>query len=684
MYRLQIYDTQKGAATQMDLGGEIITIGRDPACEVVLNDINISRKHARIEPLGRFYVVRDLKSTNGTWVNQNPVKMHLLKDGDVVRIGSCRLVVKVSGAEAVDGGPTRPADAGATHTEIIEDPFSYDASGDSGHTVRIDVGRNESDQIHAQREPREQLLRLHEISRKLGFIETPMVLCGHVVEIVLDELKADRAAILAPEGESFRIFSARVAPSEKGQPFNIHQGVLRSAVQDLTAILTEDARSDQRFKDGKERSADRVKSVMCVPLLAQTNLEALVYVDRTTTNAPFKEDDLRFLAVIGNQVAINLANARLFEEILLEKQKIQAVLSSLKDGLVITDPSFVVQSCNSAASEILYPQEAGYPVGKNFLELLKDRDKGFDQGEFHRALRGTRDFGLLVEKDKVLRAYAVSVAPFAPGGGDRTGFAFSLRDTTDFHHLQELKSEFIRNASHKLRTPLTILLSSIDLLRVSPNGPEGSPPDLKDMVNGMEKNLQQLETMVNRFLEFAELDRTRFNLREVNLKEVVALAQAGVQSKLQEKRITLRNGIAPEKEMVVVGDTDRLVQCLYNILENSVKFAPEGTTVTISAHIAGDSIDFSVEDEGPGIPPQHLMDIFSGFHQVEKIPTGEVPGAGLGLTIAKRIIHAHSGTISAQSPVGATGRGTRITIALPKAGFPSTDVLAKDVVNQVV
>lgn len=676
MYLLQIYDSEKGAATQMVLGGEVITIGRDPACEVILNDINISRKHARIEPLGRFYVVRDLKSTNGTWVNQNPVKMHLLKDGDVVRIGSCRLVVKASGA-------VHPAELGATHTEIIADPFSYDASGDSGHTVRIDLAKKESDQIHAGREPREQLLRLHDISRKLGFIETPTVLCGHVVEIVLDELMADRAAILIPEGESFRIVAARVAPAEKGQPFNIHQGVLRSAVQDLTAILTEDARSDQRFQDGKERSADRVKSVMCVPLLAQTNLEALVYLDRTNTNAPFKEDDLRFLAVIGNQVAINLANARLFEEVLLEKQKIQAVISSMKDGLVITDPSFVVQSCNAAASEILFPQKVGYPVGKDFLKLLKERDQGFEQGEFQRALRGTRDFGLMVERDKDVRAYAVSVAPFTPGGGERTGFAFSLRDATDFHHLQELKSEFIRNASHKLRTPLTILLSSVDLLRVLPFAPGGSSADLKDMVNGMEKNLQQLESMVNRFLEFAELDRTRFNLREVNLKEVVALAQAGVQSKLQEKGIAFRSDIAPDHEMVVVGDTDRLVQCFYNILENAVKFAPENSIVTVSAGVCGDSILLSVEDEGPGIPSHHLMDIFSGFHQVEKIPTGEVPGAGLGLTIAKRIVHAHSGTITAQSPVVETGKGTRITIALPKAGFPSTDVLANDVVSQV-
>jgi two-component system sensor histidine kinase VicK len=99
-----------------------------------------------------------------------------------------------------------------------------------------------------------------------------------------------------------------------------------------------------------------------------------------------------------------------------------------------------------------------------------------------------------------------------------------------------------------------------------------------------------------------------------------------------------------------------------------VKFAPPRSTVRVRSEVGEEWIRLHLEDEGPGIPSEDLLDIFSGFHQVEKLPTGEVPGAGLGLTIAKRIIHAHHGNITALSPVPETGKGTVITISLPRPG----------------
>ncbi len=656
MYRLQIYDQRNNLASTVVLSLDPITIGRDPSCELPLSDINISRKHARIEPMGRFYVVRDLKSTNGTWVNQTPVRMHLLKHGDVVRVGNYRLVVQVTG-EA--GRPEGEPDVDDCHTKIIEDPFSWDQSS-SGHTVRIKVAKGNLPFL-AEREARERLVRLQEISRKLGFIETPAVLCGQVAETVLEELSADRACFLQPDGDELRTVAVRVAEAEKGRPFDIHQGVVRSAMDDLNAILIEDAAQDQRFRE--KGAVHGVRAVMCVPLVAQTNVQGVIYVDRTTNEQPFTEDDLRFLTVIGNQVAINLANARLFEEVLLEKQKVQAVVSSLKDGLVITDQKLMVQSCNAAASWILFHDRSGYPEGKNLLDLLLAQDLSLEEGDLLATVRERRDFRLLVRVHEDVRAYAVSIAPIS-GDTAHSGYVFSFRDTTDLLHLQELKSEFIRNASHKLRTPLTVLMGNLDLFRS--NHQEQMEENRTMLVAGMQKNLVQLQSLVTRFLEFAELDRTRIQLRPIDLRDVVAMAANGVASAATDKNIHIINEVAREEALTVMGDTDRLVQCLHNIVENSIKFAPEGSSVWVRAEEGEGHIRIRIEDEGPGIPQSDLLDIFAGFHQVEKLPTGEVPGAGLGLTIAKQIIHAHSGSISALSPVPDTGKGTVITISLPK------------------
>ncbi len=613
--------------------------------------------------MGRFYVLRDLKSTNGTWVNQNPIRTHILKHGDVVRLGNSRLVVQVS-AESAEMGEEHNLEKDDCHTKIIDSPFAFDSSPESRHTLRLNVSK-EGVQFPSGKKLQERLLKLHEISKKIGFIETPTILCGQVVEIVLKELKADRATILVPEGDELCTIAARVSSPELGQPFNIHYGVLRNAIDERTAILTENAAKDQRFQADSEQSAENIGSVMCVPLVAQNNLQGLIYVDRISNSEPFTEDDLRFLAVISNQVAINLANARLFEEILLEKQKVQAVVSSLKDGLVITDQGLFVQSCNAAAARILFQELSGSLEGENLQDLLLDRDPSLDENELQSAIREGKEFQIHIQRNSDVRAYIVSVAPFIPGEGDQAGYAFSFRDTTDLLHLQQLKSEFICNASHKLRTPLTVIMGSLDLMRsLSSDEEEGEDRTL--LIEGMKKNLEQFQGLVTRFLEFAELDRARYRLREIDLQEVVAVASSGISPQAVEKKIQVLNNIPRGQPLLVQGDLDRLVQCLHNVLENAVKFAPEESQVRVQSEMEDGWIKIHIEDEGPGIPAEDLQDIFSGFHQVEKMPTGEVPGAGLGLTITKRIIHAHQGSITAVSPVPSTDKGTLITISLPR------------------
>src|ERR1041385_7676797 len=150
MHRLLIYDNAGNMASSHNLGREALTIGREPSCELPLADINISRKHARIEPIGRFYVIRDLKSTNGTWVNQNPVKMHLLKHGDVIRIGNFRLVVQAPGDASPHAGDIDPAREDC-HTKIIDAAFAYDGAPESRHTFRLNVGE-QSAQYPSDRE----------------------------------------------------------------------------------------------------------------------------------------------------------------------------------------------------------------------------------------------------------------------------------------------------------------------------------------------------------------------------------------------------------------------------------------------------------------------------------------------------------------------------------------------------
>jgi two-component system sensor histidine kinase BaeS len=247
------------------------------------------------------------------------------------------------------------------------------------------------------------------------------------------------------------------------------------------------------------------------------------------------------------------------------------------------------------------------------------------------------------------------------------GEAFNAM-TASLRRSEQAKNAFLADVTHELRTPLTVIKGTIETLEDGAlDDAEGRLP----LLASMERETDRLIRMVNELLVLTRADAgaLRLNLQALDMAPL-ARARCDTLAPLAARRqVGLRVAAAEEESPVgvfVLGDADRLAQVLDNLLDNAIRHAPDRSTVTVTLTRAGDEVQCSVHDPGPGIPAEHLPLIFERFYRVDAARDRASGGAGLGLAIARALITAQGGRIGAQS---AAGQGTSITFSLPAAGI---------------
>ncbi len=651
MFCLQITNAAGQLVNHVRLTENAITLGRDPRCTISLPQSDVSREHAVIESYGNFFVVKDLASTNGTWVNGSPVKSHILRAGDVLKVGENRIVVEeMLQSEERVGESCR--------AEISDEGFDLEEFEESGKTLRLDRAVVLAE-LGSGNTCQDRLVRINQICRQISYIDIPEVLYHKVLEQVLLEMEADRIGFLVVDehGHLRPVAALSVASEDPEDIFPIHSGVLDTVSREQSALLIADATVPAR-----EDGSDSVSSVMCAPLVSEGRLCGALYMDRLRNAVAFTRMELELLVVVAGHISVSLTNSRLFEEVLVEKRSVQSIIDSLQEGLVITGPGLVIENVNVAASRML-PMKGGL-VGKKFLDVLEEVSLEFRAETFVDACDSHGVFKVTIPVKESARTYVGSVAPYPRPGENGPGTVFVLRDSSGYLNLENLKSYFIQTAAHKLRTPLTVLIGNMELIRVEIE--DVKSPGMDELLDTVSQNLARLWSLVERFVEFTELDQRPHFSKQIDLNEVIDLAWAGLIEKAADRGVRCVKDIPVAPNVRLQGDRDRLVQCFSNLLDNAIKFSATGEEVRVEAELSDDGgLDVRVVDAGLGIPVDQLPYVFSGFHQVEARSTGEMPGAGLGLTIAQRILHVHGASIHAESPNPMTGKGSVFRIRFP-------------------
>lgn len=646
---LQIFDRDDKIG-EVQLSDKPVTIGRDASCDVVLRDPSVSRTHARIEPKGRFYVIRDNGSTNGTMVNSRVVSLHVLEQGDLIRVG--KFIVKVLAP------PGRRGDTSKIRVEKMRS--ANEARVRKGARLKPQFRPGETAAEAAVLGERERLLRLYEIQQKLGFLDSLDSLQSQALEIMLRELRADRGCILL--GDFERVEQVETAADLDASAVAYLRGDQVVWEGEEIIIPREFLEHVLNNRTGASRDDPDVLPGMGAPFEANGRILGIVYLERMNHAQPFHENELRFLTLISSMLAVNLTNTLLYEEVCGEKEKLQAMIAGLSEGVLITDSRFRILDASALASTLLGEHEN--LIGKSFLELLRGFECSLDMALVEAEIdRGGAMFEIASAGESP-RSLKVRIIPFVGRISGIRGRIILLVNATEARRTEELKTAFIRRIAHKLRTPLTVIEGNLPLLRTGI--PQDSPES--EVLGDIEKYSGVLCELVNGFVDFMEMElqtsRTLLATAVLSPRTALRGALRKIEAAISARRILVADRL-PETLPRVRAEEHRLVRALTNLLDNAVKFSPEGGIVTVEAQTDGKVLRLHVIDEGPGIPGSEQESVFQVFHQVDEEFTGEVPGLGLGLAVARQIVLELGGDIQLTSPYGFPDHGLRVTVLLP-------------------
>ncbi len=359
--------------------------------------------------------------------------------------------------------------------------------------------------------------------------------------------------------------------------------------------------------------------------------------------------------------AINTMSDKLQEtidELYDRNAKLEAILKSLVNGVVAFDENERILLINDSARTMLGIKD-NYAVGKHILDVVRN-------SKFHDVLEKIiKDKGYNIDNfeidtfNKHLKIYSSPIVHQVTH--KKLGFVVIINDITEIRRLEKIRSDFVANVSHELRTPLTSIRGFIETLR------EGAIDNIERrdrFLEIIEFEAERLTRLINDILTLSEIE----NLKEGFVKEDIVIDEEIneifyiMEKTAKDKNIRLIK-VLNCKDVVIKTSKDRLRQMIINLVDNGIKYTPEGGYVKVTTNDIENNIIIEVEDSGIGISKENIPRLFERFYRVDKGRSRKLGGTGLGLAIVKHIVESMKGTITVESEIG---KGTKFTIILPK------------------
>ncbi|HEV2473343.1 MAG TPA: ATP-binding protein [Chthonomonadales bacterium] len=372
-----------------------------------------------------------------------------------------------------------------------------------------------------------------------------------------------------------------------------------------------------------------------------------------------RTDEIGALAEAFNKMAARLNQAwRLGEQRLQRAESMSdTALASLYDPVIVTDGNSRIVHLNRAA-EALFGAAAD-AEGRQVVEVVREPRivRAIERAVQLESVADEAGYSILAPVGGAgdEQTYRIRATPMLGDEAELLGSVVVLENITRLRELDRLKTEFIAVASHELRTPVTSLLLSVQLLEEGAVGKLSE--DQQAVVNAQKEDLDRLSRLIRDLLDVTRLETAAPKLTPVAPLAVVNAAKQAVESKAAAAAVDLQIDVA-EGLPSVRADSDQIVRALVNIAENAVRHTAKGGKVRIAARPDQAGVLFEVQDNGAGIPAEYVSRIFERFVQVPGATKG---GAGLGLSIAQTIVRAHGGSISVES---APEKGSAFRFAL--------------------
>ena len=468
---------------------------------------------------------------------------------------------------------------------------------------------------------------------------------GVVLQVALAHVDAQKI-VFAEELEQ------RYPPNEQSAVAEVIRTGRSQLVSELTdAMVREGAVDDLHYELLRELG---VESFVCVPLSVQDRVLGAITLATAESGRRYDETDLLFAEELGRRAATAIENARLYQAA-DERAQASRVLQSVADGVVLVDKEGIVRLWNPAAARITgfgledvigRPIEEVVPGWEQLAERIPlSEDPGTVRAETTPVELGGRELwisGSGVELDE--------------------GIVYAFRDLTEERALERMRSDFVATVSHELRTPLAAIYGAALTIR---------RPDVEldeelhdHLLRVIAEESDRLASIVEDLLIASHLDsgKVRLAIEDCDPGDLVtgAVEAAGIQV---PSNVQLVVQVEPELPRVRA-DPNQLRQVIRNLVDNAVKYSPDGGEVRVAAAANGGSVRFSVSDNGLGIPANEQRRIFEKFYRLDPNMTRGIGGTGLGLYISSELVRRFDGRIWVDSR---EGEGSTFYVELPTA-----------------
>ena len=500
--------------------------------------------------------------------------------------------------------------------------------------------------FEAERRSRAIAQQLARTGRLLASELDPETILEEIVGQAPELVGADAAAVSLLEDDELVISAVHGEGTDEaiGSRVSPVGELAGEVVQSRGPVAVGDARADGFLSGSDALLAAGYVAYLGAPLLGPEGAVNGVLAVYARGPRSWREEEVEAIAALAGNVSAFLSNAELYQRVLLERERSLAILGNVADGIVAVDREGCVVLWNTAAEEItgVSAAEALGRMPTDILQRSLEPDETSAEGRGQIQVRRGEDEVWLSVTEAVMRDPAGAVS----------GRIYAFRDVSSDRLVEQLKSGFVSTVSHELRAPLTSIYGFAEtLLREDVAFGE---EDRRTFLGYIASEAQRLTGIVDALLSVARLEAGDLQVQFVptDLRDVVSDVVESAERELSNGRRFVVD--VPEEPLDAATDREKVRQILANLVDNAVKFSPDGGTVTVAARRTRNAVQVRVVDQGSGVPQSEQERIFRKFYRADSVMPGS-EGTGLGLFIARGLASAMGGRVWVDSDVGTGG-----------------------------
>ncbi|MCE1248076.1 MAG: ATP-binding protein [Firmicutes bacterium] len=517
----------------------------------------------------------------------------------------------------------------------------------------------------------QELLALYEIGKAVNSTLDLDKVLNIIISETIGLFQADAGSIMLLNADNELTIKAAQGLTDdivKNTRVRPGEGIAGWVAETGQILLLDGRVSDPRFRNLVDRKED-IPSSLCVPLKRKDKIIGVLMI-RRTGEVRFSDHHSRLISLIAEQVAITIENAALFEQekrrteelqelnraVKLEKSKMETILTSMADGVVVTSVSGEISMINRAGCKMLDIPEAE-AIGKHFDRICAGKQifDNIRESVCRRKVRYKTDFSRESPGGEIfLHLVATALSESVPGN---EGIVIVIQNITEMKKIDRMKSEFVSMVSHELRTPLTAIMGFAELMISREFNAERRHRYLEIIM----QDSSRLMRLINNLLDLSKLEagQITFNFEPVNITEMIPGLIESFESQKAGHELTYGiDGEIPEMML----DRDMFLNIMVNLVSNAIKYSPDGGNINILLHRNSEAVVVSVSDQGIGIAQEKIPLVFDKFYRVDSALNRETGGTGLGLATVKYIVEGFGGKIWVESELG---KGSRFIFTLP-------------------